>query len=360
MRALARALAVLTAGMCLLVLAAWLLGRVVTDRWHWSQYLYWVPTAVVLVLAAALAFASWVFARAGGRNRATRRRAAPRMRTAAAIALLLAAGELALVEWRAHRFLLPPARPAGASVRILNWNVTRVESPDRIAAALAAETPDVVVLVNLIVRDRHALFTAFGPPLALVQDNGFAVMSRLPVLRHGTISLGLEGLPPGRGHRFPVDPGRALYFELDSTVTLGKTTIVWVLDMPSDWRLPRRELARRAAAAIAAWDGMQVDHDAVGGLSFRPGGPGFPAPDIVLGDFNIPRGSGSLALLAPGLIGAHEQGGRGRSESWPRPMPLVHIDQMFVAPWLRAWRYRVKDAGVGFHRMQVGDVAAAR
>ncbi len=34
------------------VVAAWLLGRLVSDRYGWSQWLLWIPTPAVLVVAA--------------------------------------------------------------------------------------------------------------------------------------------------------------------------------------------------------------------------------------------------------------------------------------------------------------------
>jgi len=362
MKGLVRKLAVLAAGACWPLLGVWLAGRVVTDRWLWSQYAFWVPTAAVLAVGAGLLAVSWGLARLGGRDRRTRQWSAARLRTSAAIAMALAGAYMGLVEWRMQGYLLRPAaagRGAPGLVRILNWNVTRIDESDRIARAVAAANPDVAVLVNLTVGDRQGLFKSFGEPLALVQDAGVTVMSSLPIIRHGAVGLGLAGLPPGLGHPYRPDQGRALYFELDTTERLGRTSMVWVVDMPSDWRLSRRAMATGAAAAIAAWEGAQVNHDRAGQLTFQTGGPGFPAPDIVMGDFNTPRGSGSLSTLAPGMSGAYDQGGAGRAASWPRQWPLVHIDQMFLAPWLRARRYEVMDPGAGFHRMQVGEIGKA-
>jgi endonuclease/exonuclease/phosphatase family metal-dependent hydrolase len=92
----------------------------------------------------------------------------------------------------------------------------------------------------------------------------------------------------------------------------------------------------------------------------RPAGPGFPPADLIMGDFNIPRGSASLRQAAQGYPHAHTQAGHGHAGTYPRHRPLVHIDHMFIGPALRARRYQVVDGGVGSHRMQVLDVALDR
>ena len=38
--------------------------------------------------------------------------------------------------------------------------------------------------------------------------------------------------------------------------------------------------------------------------------------------------------------------------SFPRGWPLLHLDQVLVAPWLRAQDYRVLDPGIARHKMQ--------
>jgi endonuclease/exonuclease/phosphatase (EEP) superfamily protein YafD len=89
-------------------------------------------------------------------------------------------------------------------------------------------------------------------------------------------------------------------------------------------------------------------------------GPGFPAPDLIVGDFNIPRGSRSLRRLTLGYPHAHSQAGHGHAGTYPRHRQLVHIDHMFVGPRLRAARYETVDPGVGSHRMQVVEVVVRR
>jgi hypothetical protein len=345
--------------LCWFLLAVWLFSRAVSDRFYFSQYLFWVPTVAYLGAGLVLVVLSWLAAWAGGRaNSASGRRrwAWGRWRLAAGIGLLLVGLYAALVEQRLQGYLFRPA-PGGPTIRILNWNATNVDSTDQIIEAVTTQNPDLAILVNLTgaVR-RRKLFDAFGPPLALVQDNEVTVMSRLQISRYGYVVMNLPGLKRGYWHGEDPDPGRALYLELDTTATLGRTTIVWVIDMPSDPRLSRRRLFAGAAAAVRGWRGTQIDRDTLGRYTVDPGEASFPEPDIILGDFNTPRGSGSISLLTGGLANAFDQGGRGWSASWPRSTPVFHIDQMFLAPWLRAWGYRVVDPPFGYHRMQVGEI----
>ena len=175
--------------------------------------------------------------------------------------------------------------------------------------------------------------------------------------------LGLEGLAPEvqarlQRRKIRFDPGRALFLELDAREHLGRNIVVWVLDMPSEPRLSRWVMSKEAREAIARWEGPVVGSAGVRGTGK------FPEPDIVVGDFNIVRGAASLSVLLPGMRNAFDMAGAGYAGTWPRhgyrtPIPLVHIDQMFVRSGpggpVRAARYEVVDPTFGYHKMQVGD-----
>jgi endonuclease/exonuclease/phosphatase family metal-dependent hydrolase len=117
------------------------------------------------------------------------------------------------------------------------------------------------------------------------------------------------------------------------------------------------EVTARAAAVISGWRGRVATRDPGTGTFWAAEG-GFPPPDLIVGDFNIPRGSASLRNLTADFVNAYSQGGFGPSGTWPRRWPLVHIDQAFVGSSLRAARYRVIDPGAGGHRMQIIDLRA--
>jgi hypothetical protein len=60
------------------------------------------------------------------------------------------------------------------------------------------------------------------------------------------------------------------------------------------------------------------------------------------------------------MADAHAQGGVGASATWPADRPVLHIDQCFLAPGVRAARYAAEYGGDTRHRMQVVDVVAER
>lgn len=342
--------------MCLLasggLLAAWTAGKIVSDRYIWSQFLSWMPSLLMIPAAALLWLQALAFANVSGR-RWPGQRLATRV---VEVWVLLAAAYWGLIECRVYRVSLP-ARPTGPHLRVLNWNVNEIQKMDPIARAMLPLKPDVAILVNPHSYGGWSQAPAvFGPEYQYTNVGGIVILSRAPVLRYGMAWLGLEPAPgvmgsgAGKARKW-VDPGRAMYVELDTTAQFGRTSIVWVLDLPSEPGLSRWELVSHAAAGIRNWSGGATPTQ------------GFPAPDLIVGDFNIPRGSVSLTQLAPDMRNAFDEAGTGYGATWPRygfrtPIPLLQIDQMFVGPRLRAARYEIIDGGAGFHRLQVGDLVA--
>lgn len=342
-----------------LVLAAWLAGRLATDRTILTQYVFWVPTPVPLAAAAALAAASWLMA-LGARARGTGRRPGRWARRAAAAGLAVATAYMLVVEWRVHALVARP--PAGSGFRIFYWNAPMW--PRVVADAVLAQDAELVMIANPVwTLPRQRLSERMGA-VSEVRTSRFLVLSRHPVLRWGEIALGLEDLEQVPGEAWELmklpegttDEGRAMFFVLDAGETLGGPIVVWLIDLPSDLRLSRWEVLKAAAEKIATWEGpAHADGEIIEGGAAR----GFPEPDLVVGDFNTPRGSASLRFLTGGMANAYDQGGAGYAATFPRERPLWHIDLMFVAPRLRALRYDVVDPGEGRHRMQVAELAPA-
>lgn len=336
-----------SAGLAGGVLAVWVMGRVLTDRHVWSQYVFWVPTEVALGSATALWALAVALAWVGG----SKGRHAKWRRRVVAFGLVVAWAYSAVVVWRLPNAMMAGER--GTGLRVLNWNVNGVERIEPIVALLERVKPDVAVFVNPHMGVAwHKVYEAFGEPRALVQESGILVVSRVSVGRYGTCWL---GVPRAEGDtRARVDPGRAMYLELDAMERVGGPVVAWVVDMPSSWRLRRWETAERAAEAIAGFSGREVRRDEMGNYSTGEGVSGFPRPGLVVGDFNVPRGSGSLRLVTgEGMRSAFDEAGWGRSGTWPRARPWLHLDQAFVGAGLRATRYEVIDAGAGSHRAQV-------
>jgi endonuclease/exonuclease/phosphatase family metal-dependent hydrolase len=252
----------------------------------------------------------------------------------------------------------------GPGLRIMNWNITGMSDLAPIKALVDREDPDILVLVNPSGRIHWpALIENFGSNRALAWDYGMMVLSKKSISRYGSTGLGLDVLPldtpiDWTPAAHPEDNGRAMFVEIDATAELGRPIVLWVIDMPSDWRKSRRKLAKNAANAMVAWGGPVALRDERGQVERVPVQKfGFPAADIVVGDFNIPRGSASLSLMLPGMTHAFEQGGAGYVATYPRWRPWLHIDHAFVGPWLRARRYDAVNPGPpSNHFAQVAEV----
>lgn len=357
MARLGRVLSMFLVGLAALLLVTWTIGRTASDRWLWSQYIAWIPP--ILLIPPALAAAAMSFVPARPRRRWPRR--------VVAMWAILGALHLAFVDLRLHRLPIGP-RPSTPHLRLVHWNVTAIQRLHQVRDPLLAQNADIAFLVNPHSDVGWAEFpAAVGPEYHVIRTSGFVIASRLPVLRYAVAWLGLPGLPPESESSLPrrygwTDPGRALYLELDTREVLGRTTILWALDLPSEPKLARWKIARDAGAIISSWTGAEMLVKE-GGLIEGNQSTGFPPADIVVGDFNMTRGSVSIAGLLPGMRHAFDEAGAGYPATWPRagfrtPIPLFHIDHMFVSSAIEVARYEVVDPGYGYHQMQVGDVVA--
>lgn len=317
------------------VLGAWGAGRVASDRWLWSQYLSWIPTAAALVGAILLLLSAWRIS-PPGRSRA---------RLVTALAIAGVAGYLLLIEWRLHR-LASATAPANPALRVLYWNASTV-SEGTIADVLGRQAPlDLAVIANGPWAIEPESLGAAGMHVARL--NGMAVASRTPIRRWGFTWLGITPDTDAPGW---VDPGRALFIEIESPLGL---LVVWVVDMPSDVRGSRWVAAGRAGEVIADWTGPAFRPDGAGWTP-EPAS-GFPEPDVVVGDFNAPRGSASLRRLVGRLPNAFDQAGAGYPATWPRAVPVYQIDQAFAGRAVRADTFRTIDPAAGSHRLLLLDL----
>ena len=112
----------------------------------------------------------------------------------------------------------------------------------------------------------------------------------------------------------------------------GVERLIWIVDLPSDPRRSRKAVFDQLLSGALA---KQLE-----------------APDIVVGDFNVPRHSHALAAAFPDHRNAFDEAGAGWSGTWPRAWPLWQLDQLLLGPELTAVRYEVVDPGAGYHRMQ--------
>ncbi len=349
----------------LALLLAWVVSRVVSDRFEWSQYLFWVPTPAVLLVGCLLLLTASALGRAARpispRDRLGPRAPAARTRAVAWAGWLGVLAWMFFAEWNGARYLTgpppPPQSPAEGTLRVLFWN--SMDAPELVEDALSRH-PDVVVLTNPPTRvDWAALRGGLGEASTTRRER-HAVASRFPILRWGATSLGIKGARPRsfifRGGGYVIqDTGHAMFLELD-TGLLNRPLVLWVIDLPSDFNLSRWEVMRQAAATLHATPGPAYRR--VEGRDVPEEIEGFPTPDLIVGDFNTPRGSESLKELTGSMADAFEQAGRGFAATWPREWPALAIDHAFVGPELRATGYEVVDFGEGRHRAEVVDVVA--
>lgn len=381
-----------SSGIALLVV--WLFARVVTDRLGWSQYIYWVPGS----LLAGTALVAGVLGVLAVPDRPRRR--ARRLRTAAwaaGIGAMLALGWLVLVDWRFAAAPFRASAPEGEGLSVLHWtlNPTTDRAWARHFEAIEASGVEADVVVLTTFARRHWLEEVgehLGPDSEIALGIGLSVVSRVPILSWGTTRIDLEdgsaldlrdrsgerrrrGEENGPamerwynrvGHWFGADPrdftkdqsAYAMHVVLDTRESLGRTTTIWLLELPSNPRRQRWAIAEGVAGHMERLRG-EVEAEADPAASARTGWP-WP-PDLLIGDLNIPRGSASIRRLLreTDLVHAHTRAGLGPMPTWPRRLPVYHIDHTFVSDRWAVRRYRILDPGLSEHRMQVVEVVPA-
>lgn len=370
---------VLASAACMVVLA-WGTGRVVSDRFLWTQYLAWIPT----VLAAPAAFMLLVASSAvglldegtdkltpfGKKQRRRRRRIATSLRIAGWAGFVWMAWGLLATDLNlgaSRRTAVGPVGSVRGPMTLVYWNLAHWEV-ERAIDLVRVHKPDLAIVANAGYDvDRRALreriAAEHGREVELLEAGSFAIVSVRPIVAWGVTSLGFKGTKFGSEGTAPplrVDPGRALWLAIDVERQDGRPLVVWVMDLPSDPSLSRRKIAESTRRQLLTWQGTifrRSDEPGRWSPDTSMTSMGFPEPDIIVGDFNIPRGSWSLGVLASGpdwsATNAFDQGGVGYAATWPLRTPLWHIDQTFLAPWLRASSYRVVNPRAGLHWMQV-------
>ncbi len=250
--------------------------------------------------------------------------------------------------------------PQPQPIRLLFWNQAGSQAGN-IAPSILLRQPDLFLLANRhSSTSTHQLADAFnntGPAHAAVSWP-FDLFSRYPIERWATTSLNLPGQSRRADGSLHNDPGNAAWYQL--RLPSGSLMTLWAIDLPSSPKTPRMQLVRQAAASIKAWNGTIHQLDGSHTNTYRTVAPdlqrpsGFPAPDLIIGDFNIPRHSHSLeafldAIGAPAMTNAFDQAGFGWQKTWPRTLPMWAIDQCFVGEHYAVASYETFDLGAGAH-----------
>jgi hypothetical protein len=297
----------------LLLIVAWLAGRVFSDRTVWSQWLLWIPTPAVAIVACTGFLASY----GSGAAKARRRR-----QVAWTAAAALIGAHLLFVEHRALRTApaIPP--PEAQAIKLVHWNVSVPGAlpADATARAIVDMDGDLTILSNAGGVPWQSLVRGWlGPLYQPLRVRPFVVLTRLPIIEFRTLVAAEDDV--------------AVAILVVEAFDGAQPTVIYLFDLPSDPRIGRAALARRVRTMLAE--------------------TGAPPPDVAVGDFNMTRGSASLALLLPELRHAYDGGGHGIGATFPRLPPVYHIDHVLLGRDLACPRYDLVTPAVGFHRAQV-------
>ncbi|MFZ4574191.1 MAG: endonuclease/exonuclease/phosphatase family protein [Phycisphaerales bacterium] len=356
-----------------LVVLSWCTGRLLTDRTVLTQYLFWPPALAYGLVSVLLLSFSWLLALMGQPYLPTSfapdadkpvefmrlPRAARGTRRAVGLACTAMIVHAVVVEARGVRWLHPPTAP-NTQLRLVFWNAATAFMDDY-ADKIATVNPSIVCIANPAAYCKwEVIREAVGGDKSDAQRYGrLACFGPWPILRWGGTSLEIQGAKTRYFDGKPsIDRGQAMFVEFDATETFGRPIVVWVIDIPSDIALSRQTMLKQAAAAINGFSGPVMIRGK-SGLDQEVDSPkGFPAPDIIAGDFNTPRGSASLSHVSGTLVHAYDQAGYGPEPTWHREYPLVAIDHVFTGGPVRAAGYSSVDVGAGKHRMQIVDLAS--
>lgn len=286
----------------LLVVASWLVG----DHSLWWQTLSWVP-AVGLLPPLVLAMLVCWFLR-------TRTGAALRFLTG--LQLLFVASWVVGVDYGMYRAL--PPEPGDCTM--VHWNAASNWGEHRSGGVLEdimQHRPDVVVITNPGQRlwSDQNLRDQTGCEY-IARNFAVLVVSRHPIIQCRMV-LAASGAKVAR-----------VVLALPS----GELEL-WAVDFPSDPSRVRSEVFQTFSTRI---QGLRL-----------------PPPDLVMGDFNVPRNSLALRDCFPEMGNAFDLAGVGWYGTWPSNLPLWQLDQVLVAPELTAVRYQIFPSRVGEHRVQL-------
>jgi hypothetical protein len=372
-----------TAFLGIAMLAGWIVGQIRTDEHHWSQYLYWLPPILMVGGAWVMLILSAVFAKLA------RRLGGLLLRPLLLLLAIGCTGYLLLGEWHIHRVLTGSSEKPNDAIRVLHWNQSgEREDPAALGTQVEELGADMVLLANAEWGEtRQAVLeelASFAPdererwvnyshtinanPAHFWIEGDALIASRYPMIRTGMVSFGsrerqqlLSHSSSGRGWIMFAE------FDLDAERTNDTPFVVWFVDLPSDPTAWKMDSMREARREIDAWDGSgwAMGRNVWEQRVFE--GESFPIPDLVIGDFNTPRGSASIELIVSGYTDAFESTGfgRGRSIVIKDGSPLeramfrivdMHIDLALVSPKHRVGGYALIQSGGADHAIQVADI----
>ncbi len=358
-------------------------SRVVTDRFGWSQWVWWVPAVWWVVVVWGV----WVLSRVigwwsiyrGGRygKKAVVRRVL--LMGCVGVSVFVAFGEQ-----RWHRVAWGDGledRAAGA-VRVAHWNIAgAVVDEDAAIGLLNSLDVDVVLLSNARWDGQQGVLlegldVGGGDGGRVVKLGRAIVVSRLDVSAASLVYVRGDA-DDGEGMRETGDLGWVCRVKIDGVDRHG--LVVWLVDLPSEPTVHRGVMMDRVVEAVVNDRGQVREFGEDGVMRFEANDGRLDAPGLIVGDFNTPRGSWSLGKFdvfggGDGFSDAFGGVGYGFGRSW---VPGVdgwwrraavgiagwHIDLSLVGNGWEATGYGLFGEGLdgdaigGAHRIQNVDLS---
>jgi Endonuclease/Exonuclease/phosphatase family len=363
-------------------------SRVLTDRFGWSQWVWWVPAVwwvvVVWWVWVVSRVIGWWSIHRGGRygKKAVVRRVL--LMGCVGVSVFVAFGEQ-----RWYRVVWGDGLEdrAAAAVRVAHWNIAgAVVDEDAAIGLLNSLDVDVVLLSNARWDAQQGVLlegldVGSGDDgrvvkLAQVVKLGRAiVVSRLGASAASMVYVRGDA-DDGEGMRSTGDLGWVCRVKIDGED--GRGLVVWLVDLPSEPTVHRGVMMDRVVEAVRNDLGQVRVFGEDGVMRFEANDGRLDAPGLIVGDFNTPRGSWSLGKFdvfggGDGFVDAFERVGYGFGRSW---VPGVdgwwrkaavgiagwHIDLSLVGNGWEATGYGLFGEGLngdaigGAHRIQVVDL----
>ena len=224
------------------------------------------------------------------------------------------------VENRFHRM----GTPEKNGLRVMHWTMSHAKRP---RDAHIEKIEPLVGDVNFLseawgMNWPEAMDTLLGPEGKMARAGRYWILSTIKIIEARTI-ISRDGV-------------KISLVQLDATEQFGRVLIVYLVDLPSSPTVGRAAQARSVRHLL---DAMSI-----------------PPADMIVGDFNTPRGSRSLSILFPDMHHAYDDAGRGYGASFHRVFPLYHIDHILLTADMQATSYELVNPGLGRHDVQVATI----
>lgn len=281
-----------------LLSALWLVGIWPKDRWFLTRLCYYIPPIVVVLVGLI-----WLLA--------YRRRRDTWLRVGVGLVSVAAAAKLAFDDTRWTRPIEPPAD----AIRVVHWNTAWGEwGNEQVWQTIGGESADLVILSEPP-HDIAQRSASLRPLAHWHAGAAMALLSRWPIDVRGSL----------------VVPG-VRSWHIRVATPKGPLDVLGV-DLVSNPFIDRGPALRH----VARW---VMDHDS-------------SVPLLIVGDFNTPRDSRFLDPLRGLAKCGYESAGSGWPYSWPWPVPLWSIDQVWHTTGVQVLSHRFAFASCSDHLRQV-------